>query len=369
MKKVKALSFIIAAAMLSAGVCAEEAPEIAEVHTAAAMPSEGLQTASEEPSEIDIAVEEPISDEDYLPDEDHLPDEVILPEEPLPVLGDIKTYLAENGCPDYVSFIFNSGAAIHGYDPSSGEAYQPQMTYTWDVGLVNATAAQKAEIEALINDLYPIENIITFVECSYSYSEREAMLPDIRETVKQLYSDLTGLDVYLVPNTEQIGVTLAFPEGDSVDLDTVRAELYKLYGDIIFVDEFYTTTDEGDGFDYDGAIPEMGMGAATEIANEAAPEGGDVDSAPTAGEVAAITPAEQSSDNTLLWICIVAALAVALTAAVIVYRVKLIPVFATESGDVTAKKTGRKQAEEAVKNSEVIPDDSVLQAIKEKIDK
>lgn len=372
----KTIPFIIAAAMLSAGVYAETAEEVVEVTTSTAVPSEEVQIASEEPAENDIAFEEPASslDEEYFPDEETLPDGAGS-HEAFPELGDIHKYLAENGWPDYVSFIFNSGAAVNGYDPSSGEEYQPKMTYMWEVGLVNATAEQKAEIQALIDELYPIENIITFVECRYSYAEREAMLPEIRENVMQLFPDLTGINVYLILSTEQIGVTLDFPESNGTDYEMVREKLYSIYGDIIFISEFYETKDDA-GYDFDeiGGAIEAGMGGGAEIAEEeSAPTYGiaegsneDVDAAPTVGEIAAVTPPEQSDSNTVLWVCIVAALAIALIVGVIIYRAKLIPVYATSSGDVAVSK---KQAEEAVKNSEVTPDDSVLQAIKEKIDK
>lgn len=391
MKKVKIISLIIAAAMLSAAVYAED---VEEVITAEEVVEVAYTTTASVTEQIEAQenVDAPEQLAEYLPDEDSLP------EEEFPELGDIDKYLAQNGYPDYLSFIFNSGASINGYDPTSGEAYKPQMTYLWEVGLVNADAAKKTEIETLINRLYPIENKITFVDCTYSHAQREAMIPDIRETAKQLFPNLTGLDVYLILNAEQIGVNVAFPAGDNTDYEMVREKMYAMYGDVVFVSEFFESTDEFDGAigGFVGGtipemgIPEMGMGAATEIAEEEAvgeigvasdvdgepapPIGGDVDSAPavgidTTGEIAAITPAEKSADNTVLWICIAAALVIALGAVAFIYRAKLIPVFATSHGDVTAKKTGRKQLEEAVKNSEVVPDDSVLQAIKEKIEK
>ena len=371
MKKI--ITFMIAAAMLSAGVYAA-------------------------PAENEIAFEEPpVAAETFVPDygedEDGLPDVVHgdevhgIYEELFPELGDIQKYLEENGYPDYVSFIFNAAVATNGYDPTSGEEYQPKLTYWWDIGVVNATAEQKAEIQAIIDDLYPIENIITFVDCTYSHAEREALMPEVRETVRTLFpdltGDLTGFDVSLILNTEQIGVTFDFPGPDDTDLDAVKKKLYGIYGDLVFVDRLYVFNGDADDFGEDliGAIPESDgmMGAGTEIGVEeiapeigdvALPVDGDVDAAPAVGEVAAIAPpADSSNDNTVMWICITAALVVALGTAAFICRAKLIPVFATSNGDVTAKKVGKKQAEEAVKNSEVIPDDSVLQAIREKLDK
>lgn len=373
----KTITFIIAAAMLSAGVYAETADEAVEI---AAEEAVEVATATAAPSEVDqTAVDDAAADDIY--DEDVLPNEADNAAA-FPELGDIEKYLAVNGYPDYLSFVFNSGAAMNGYDPSSGEEYQPQITYLWDVGVVNATAAQKDEIKALIDELYPIENIVTFVDCTYSYAEREALIPEIRETAEMLFPEAKIIEISLIRNTELISVVLEGINGDQQK--QLAASFREKYGDLVILSDAVTTDD---GYDMGGALPEAGMGAGTEIAAEVIDEagiaigsnedgnpapaiGGDVDSAPTVGEVAAIaSPTEQSNNNTLLWICIAAALVVALGTAAFIFRARLIPVFATSNGDVTAKKLSRKQAEEAVKNSEAIPDDSVLQAIKEKIDK
>lgn len=399
----KLIIFMLAAAMLSAGVYAEP---VVEAASAAAGEEEPVQpdeppehnivvdgdyfpdiaVNGAAPVENDIAVEEPISDEDYFPEEGILPDEGDSVE-PLPELGDIDKYLAENGYPAYLSFICNTGAAINGYDPTSGEKYQPQMTYWWDVGVVNATAAQKEEIQALIDELYPIENIVTFVDCTYSYEKREALLPEIRRTAEELFPTIKVIDVSLIRNTEQIALQLDF--ADDIEADMVREKMYAVYGDLLFMGDFGVTADDSHDI---GGVPTAGIGAAPEIAEEeiyeaveeegiavatnyddgasAAPAVGDMTTSEEAyGGIAAIpSPAEQSNDNTVLWICIAAVLIIALGAAAFIYRAKLIPVFATSNGSTTAEKASKKQAEEAVKNSEVIPDDSLLQAIREKID-
>lgn len=405
MKKV--ISFIIAAAILSAGVYAAE-PEVVEVVTASEQipfteepvqpdePPMNNDIAFEDPIQNDIAFEEPMEDEEYLPEDDGL--DVTTADgigEILPTLGNIDEYFAANGYPDYLSFICNVAASINGFDPASEEEYQPKMTYWWDVGVVNATPAQKAEIQALIDELYPIENNLTFIDCTYSYAEREALVPEILETVKKIFPDIQGVNVSLIRNTEQIGVTLdiAVFDEEPIEIEMVREKLYAIYGDLVFVSEYATVTDDcwDDSLEV-GDIPTVGIGAVTaeaeyeiddtipqeeegiaEGSNEddgaapAATVGGDYDSAPTAGEIAAIAPpVEQSGDNTIMWICIVAAFVIALGTIAFIYRAKLIPIFATSGGDVTVNK---KQAEEAVKNSEVTPDDNILQAIKEKIDK
>ena len=395
----KIAAFIIAAGMLSAGAYAAE-PEVIAVATASEQTASPLEepVPPDEPVQNDIAFEEPMEDKEYLPEEDGLVATTAGDVgEVLASLGDIDQYLAENGWPDYLSFICNVAASINGYDPTSEEEYQPKMTYWWDVGTVNATSEQKAEIKALIDELYPIENNLTFIDCTYSYAEREALIPEIRETVMKIFPDIKGLDVSLIRNTEQIGVTFdisAFENEDPIEIEMIREKLYAIYGDLVFVSEYAMVTDDH-GEDFDG-IPTIGIDIADEIAEEeigaasnadgdiiygnggaaftieesGEPEeaiGGDVDSAPTAGEIAAIAPpSEQSGGNTIMWICIVAGLVIALGTVAFIYRAKLIPVFATSGGDVTVNK---KQAEEVVKNSEVIPDDSVLQAIKEKIDK
>lgn len=446
MKKV--IFCIIAAAMLTASTYAAEIAEeeivveaeVVEAVTASShmVPREEEPVPPDLPTE-DIAFEEPVANEGYMFDEDILPEEE-MPDgynsvDTWPKLGNIDEYLAMNGYPDYISFICNGAAAINGYDPSSGEEYQPKMTYWWDVGVVNATAAQKAEIQALIDELYPIENIITFVDCTYSYAEREAMLPEIRETVEKLFPTVSIIDVVLIRNTEQIALHLDFPvDGDVPEPDMVKEKMYAIYGDLLFMGDFGVTTDDADAIEIDD-LPTVGIGATTEIAMEeigeeeigvatnvdgadaptvapAAPTtgnggssavttsvetvpesiplpedegeievdeyddgepapapGGDVDSAPAVGEVIAITPDEHpAGNNTVLWICIASALVVVLGAAAFVYKAKLIPVFATSDGDVTPGKVSKRQAEEAVKNSEVVPDDEILQAIKEKID-
>ena len=427
----KAVTFIIAAiasAMLSAGVYAAPAVEAAYTEEAPVPPDippggnvvvdgdkfPDIAVTGAEPTRNDIAFEEPIFDEEYLPDEVVVPDDVP-PVEPLPELGDINKYLAQNGYPSYLSFICNTAAAINGYDPSSGEEYQPKMTYWWDVGVVNATAEQKAEIQAIIDELYPIENIINFVSCTYSHAEREVMVPEIRETVEKLFPEIRVIDVSLIRNTEQIALQLDFSvDGDVPEPDMVKEKMYAIYGDLLFMGDFGVTTDDSHDID----LPTVGIdeiGATTEIAIEeidevaveeeigvdyneddlpaatwattseelgpiqeviddngepADPIGGDVDSAPTAGEIIAVAadPAQPNANNTVLWICIAAALMIVLGAVAFIYRAKLIPVFASSNGDVTAKNVSKKQTEEAVKSCEVVPDDSVLQAIKEKID-
>ena len=398
----KAVTFIIASAMLSAGVYAEPVVEVVSIEA---------PVPPDIPPENDIAYEEPISDEEYLPDEAVYPEEVYPDETPFPELGDINKYLAENGYPPYLSFICNTAAAINGYDPSSGEEYQPKMTYWWDVGVVNATAAQKAEIQAIIDELYPIENIINFVSCTYSYAEREAMVPEIRETVEKLFPEIKVVDVSLIRNTEQIALRLGF-SADGDEPDMVKEKMYAIYGDLLYMGEFGVVTDDSHdidlptvGIDEIGAITEIAaeeetaveeeIGAASNEDSGAAPilnadgspattseELGPIQevfddngepaapAAPTTGEIIAVAadPAQPAANNTLLWIIIAAALVIVLGAVAFIYRAKLIPVFAASNGDVTAGKASKKQAEETVKNSEVVPDDNVLQAIKEKID-
>lgn len=407
----KIIAFIIAAAMLSASVYAEN--ETVEVATAVAHtmdPSEE-QVYPEEPVPpdvppediADIAFEDPIDDE--LLEDDYGEDGDGSPEEPFPELGNIDEYLAENGYPDYLSFICNTAAAINGFDPETEEEYHPKLTYWWDVGVVNATSEQKTEIETLINELYPIDNIITFVDCTYSYNERKALLPEIRRTVEEMFPTIKVIDVSLIRNTEQIALQLDFSAGveeDVIEPDMVKEKMYAVYGDLLFMGDFGMTTDDmgvpetavptvgigeiGVEEEIDEVVSEDGIAVATnydgEAAVPAATVGGDVDAAPAVGdvttsgetliygEIAAITsPAEQSGGNTVLWVCIAAALVIVLGAVAFIYRAKLIPVFATSHGDVTEGRISKKQAEDAVKNSEVVPDDSVLKSIKEKIDK
>ena len=350
----KLITFVIAAAMLSAGAYAEEA----EGTVVASTGGGSVETGTAAPSEA----------------------------------GDIEKYFAENGYPDYVAYIFNAGCAINGYDPSSGEEYQPQMTYLWEVGAVNATAAQKDEIQALIDGLYPVENKITFVDCAYSHGERLALIPEIRDTAASLCPDAEAVEV-AVPNSPFIWVEVR--GADDTQLGELQKRFGAAYGELIIVSDGLVHVD--DGADGIGDV-QPGMGAATEIGvEEIVPEGGisagsdvdggpapaiggNVDSAPTAGvdsasgesygEIAAIaSPDEQSGSNAVLWICIAAALVVALGTAAFIFKARLIPVFATSDGGVTAKKLTRRQTEEAVKNGTAVPDESVLQAIREKIDK
>ena len=444
MKKV--ISTIIAAAMLTASVYAEEAVEVVSAVSTTAVPQEEAPVAADVPPEGDIVydVNEPAEDGvafDSPYDTACTGDEVIPPErEIFPELGDIEKYLAVNGYPDYVSFIFNGAASVNGYDPTSGEEYQPKMTYWWDVGVVNATAAQKAEIQALIDELYPIENNITFIDCTYSYNERAAMIPEIRQTAERLFPEKDVFAITLIRNTEQIEVLLDV--SDETEEEMIKEKLFEVYGDLVLVGGLTTVTD--DGYDMGYIVPETeigavqpGMGGATtEIAMEeeeeidievdedvpaantipdAAPPvdvdgiavgsnedgdkeseivdviddsgepnpgiGGNVDDAPIAGggavtttgktygEIAAITSPEKPADNNaVLWICIAAALVIALGAVAFIYRAKLIPVFATSHGNIAAGKLSKKQAEEAVKSNEVIPDDSILQSIKDRLD-
>ena len=433
MKKI--ITFIIAAALLSAGVHAETVEVATATAAKTTVPGEERVYYEEEPVppdvppendiafEVEAPVENAVADEEPLDapyTEDILPVEEF-PPEPLPELGDVYQYLEANGYPDYLSFICNTAAAINGFDPETEEEYHPKLTYWWDVGVVNASSAQKAEIQALLDELYPIENILDFVDCTYSYAERKALIPEIRQTVEELFPTIKVIDVSLIRNTEQIAVQLDFSTGteeDVIEAEMVKEKMYAIYGDLLFMGEFaYPTYD--DSYDYgapETAVPTVGIGeigveeeidetvdqdgmaVATNYDGEAAMpaatmgEGaGAVPAAPTAGnvnaaadaadvstspemlingEIAAITsPAEQNSDNTVLWVCIAAALVIVLGAVAFIYRAKLIPVFATSHGNVTEGKLTKTQAEDAVKNSEVIPDDSVLKSIKEKLDK
>ena len=269
------------------------------------------------------------------------------------VSGDIEAYLAQNGYPDYVAYLFNTGCWTNGKDPSSDGEYQPTVTYHWEVGVAGATAEQKAEIQALLDGLYSGENIITFVECRYSRAEREELVPEIRKTVTSLYSDAEILAV-IVTNNPFILVEV---KGlDDVQMGDLQKRFGMEYGELIIVSDGLDHADDTDGV-------QPGMGGSTEPAiGEMTPDN-------VLGELAVITAPEQSADSAVLWICIAAALMITAGIAAFICRAKLVPVLSTSHGDVTPQKTGKKAVEEAVKNSEVIPDDSVLQAIKEKLEK
>lgn len=388
MKKV--ISFIIAAAMLSAGVYAEDVVEV-----------------------------------DSAAQEDSTPTESIV----IPQSDYIEKYFAENGYPDYVSYIFNTGASTSAYDPSSGEEYQQKMTYWWEVGVAHATDDDKAEIQTLIDNFFPIENIVTFVECAYSKAEKEALVPEIRQTVKDLYPDAEILDIIIINNPFMLLEIRGLEDWQMGDLEKTFGAMY---GELIIVSDGLDDSVDGSNLVDNIGVPEIGevqpgrgeeTVPATEIAIEeivpedgssvttahdgsgevAAPVGGDVDAAPpvddtpdsydgvvpdsndsypgavpdynyggmteadeTYGEIAAITsPEKPANNNAVLWICIAAGLVVVLAAVALIYRA--VPVFATSQGDIAARRVSRKQAEEAVKSSETAPSDEILQAIKEKI--
>ena len=336
----KFLSFIIGLAMLSAGVYAEaEGTVTYEVSQGAQPPVTDYYTAS----------------------------------------GDIEAYIAENGYPDYVSYMFMSGIVSNGKDPSSSGEYQPEVTYHWEVGVANATAEQKDEIQALLDGLYTGENVITFAECTYSHGEREALIPEIREKVTDIFPDAEILDVI---NTNNPFILVEVKGLDDAQMGDLQKRFGMAYGELIIVSDGLDKVDDvgevqpGMGADIAPAPPIATEPAIEEIVPDnvfgepAPPVGGDVDAAPpVGGELATVAPAEKNADSIIIWICIAAALAVVLATAAIIFKAKLTPVFATSHGDMAVQGTGKKAVEEAVKNSEVIPDDSVLLAIKEKLDK
>lgn len=221
----------------------------------------------------------------------------------------LDKHWAQNGIPDYVSYIYMTG----------GENISEDVSYYWyDVGIVNAGDVEK---EAILSTASP-SCFINFVECSASYSQRN----DIYKEIAAM-EDSKIQSIQLSLNTEQIFIYVF----DSAVSDYEKI-LTEKYGDIIKV------------------IPQ----------SDAA-----YDDAMTVG---IDTAAKDKNNDTFLFIAASVLLCLSLTAFVIIRRKAQLSVTA-EGKAIQSVALTKKEIKNAVRQSEYTPSNDIFNRIKKNLDK
>jgi len=221
-------------------------------------------------------------------------------------------YWAVNGYPDDVSFAFEAG----GEKLNNGD-----YVSWWIIGVVGAGDTRKQEILDTFSSLH----IITFQNCSYSYSQREAAYNEIWAS-----KDENIRNVVMGRNTESV-----FVEVTEEREKEYAAKYSEQYGSFVVITNDLTTTGE-----------------------DTAVAGGDLDQGMSKG----------SDYGIWLW----TALAVLLIGAMsLVYfnRARLIPALQTANGNIVTAPApvSRKNTIERVKNDTATPADTGFAAILRRI--
>ncbi len=214
-------------------------------------------------------------------------------------------YWAENGYPDDISFAYEAG----------GEVLEDGTKVSWwEIGIVNADDSRKQEI---INMLSP-DCRITFVDCQYSYSQRQAAYNEI-----QTSEDDNIHGAIMVLNSEVVMVKIS-----EEHLKEYAAKFNRQYGSFVVV------TDDLDATKETSKVGSMDKGNS-------------------------------------LWIWTIFAISL-IGAAFIVYsnRTRFIPAMQTTKGTVVTQSApvSRKETIAAIKNREVAPSDKVFNSILRRID-
>lgn len=387
MKNIFAL--MIAAAMLSASVCAAPAENEEAVETF-------VNTSAEDEQE-DIVYDEDIGHEEGSEAEDPIDDERY--DEPAdnavyPTSDDIEKYFDENGWPENVSFICSTGAAMSAFDPATQDKPDDTVTYFWDLGVVGSDNGAVAQVQNMLDLMYSsYRHEITVVNCTLNHEERFDLMNQVTSYIQKAEPNIIVEESFLIKNAEEIQVIVSVAGADDADEQTVilndlKKRVSSEYGDLVLIEtEQYTADDvtiyggvsETGVPETEIAEPDRGGGEygvatnydGTESADDKAEGAVTAITVPlTVGAAEAITAPEAPQNNIVLWVCVIGALAAVLAAAVIIYRKKHVPVYSTENGEITdPAPSAKKQVENAVKNSEITPDDDVFEKITRKIGK
>jgi hypothetical protein len=231
-------------------------------------------------------------------------------------------YWGENGYPDDISFAYEAG----------GEMLEDGTSVSWwEIGIVNADEIRKQEI---IDMLSP-NCIITFMDCKYSYSQREAAYNEIRAS-----GDDNIHGAIMVHNSEAVMVEIS-----EEHLKEYAEKFNRKYGSFVVV------TDNLD----DGKDDTIRVG------------GDDLDNS----KEDTIRGGGMDKGNSL-WVWTIFAIML-IGAVFMVYfnRTRLIPaMYATRGTIVTSSAPiSRKETIAAIKNNETAPSDGVFNSILLKIDK
>ena len=228
-------------------------------------------------------------------------------------------YWAENGYPDDISFVQEAGGE---------EIEDGTQASLWRIGIVSADESRKQEIL----DLFSPKCIITFVDCRYSYNQREAVCDEIRTSGYEAVQA-----VGLAPYSEIVFVQVSdqYAKG-------YAAQFVKQYGSFVVVTNDLKAAQN--------ANSELGIGQGAE------PGGGVVN---------------RTNEYSGLFIWIICAILLIGAVSLFFNRTRLVPAMQTAKGTVVTQSApvSRKQTREAIKNSEITPSDEVFSSVLSRIDK
>jgi hypothetical protein len=216
-------------------------------------------------------------------------------------------YWAENGYPDDISFAYEAG----------GEVLPDGTSVSWwEIGIVDAEDSRRQEIINMLSS----NCVITFIDCKYSYSQREAAYNEIRTSGDDsIHAAVMSL------NTEQMWV-----EVSEEHLKEYAAKFNRQYGSFIVVTD-----------DLNAAKDDALVGGGINKGNS-------------------------------LWVWTIFAILFMGAASILFFnRTRLIPAMLTTTGTVVTQSApvSRKETIAAVKHNEIAPSDEVFNSILRKIDK
>lgn len=219
---IKLTAAALSALMLSASAFAEDIATVTAVSSDAQQPSEGdfPVLAGDSAFEVSSDAQQPAVDTALT----------------------AEGYFRINGYPDYVSYVYEAGAWMGGYDPSSPTDGN-ESGYLWEVGITDPTEENKQEITQILSQLHPdAECKVEFKECTISYAERDAMRLQIRDKVEQISDKVICSTVLLSERSEAIIATISFKpdengvsDYDEEEFQRVKDELVAQFGDYVEV--------------------------------------------------------------------------------------------------------------------------------------
>lgn len=248
-------------------------------------------------------------------------------------LEDILTYWEENGYPSNVSFAYEAGGEV--LDDGTHLRW-------WEIGMVDADESQRQEILKLVAPACRV----TFADCNYSYAEREAVLNEIIAK-----NDANIAQVFLGKNTEHVFVEISADASDEA-LKEYATQLRAEYGQLVEVMDEDHIIDELQTLPIDGKeIMLGGNGTVTGIGSAGLDQGNAVVSNPW-------------GMGAMLFVLLIGAVFL------LASRARRVPAMQTNNGSVvtSAASLSKREVVEAVKSSEMVPDDETFASILDKIE-
>lgn len=230
---------------------------------------------------------------------------------------DIDKYWAQNGYPEDVGFAYEAG----------GELLEDDTVVTWwEIGLVDGGEQRRQEILSLISP----NCRVTFLDCEYSYSRREAVLREIQEL-----EDGNIQSAILILNTDRILVVV-----EPGHLEEYKKLFGERYGNLVQVQ------------DRVAGVEDMTIGE-TGVAPGLYSDGG-----------------EAQGPSLWGWTAAAAAVAVLGSAALLLAFRRRVPVRQTTAGDIeeVGALPTRREVEQAVRESTADPEDGLLEKLKRELE-